>query len=80
MQIRYYNYMLRGYNIGLIQNEIDPPTKFYLKYHGGMYNWNLIEELARNLSPIERIKLGLEANDDILKKIPEKSYKLSLRL
>ena len=71
--------MLHGYNVGLINNKSDCPTKFYLEAQGAAYNWVLIEELSRNLSSIERIKLGLKNNDDTLKQIAEKSYKLSLK-
>ena len=71
--------MLHGYNVCLINNKSDCPTKFYLEAQGAAYNWVLIEELSRNLSSIERIKLGLKNNDDTLKQIAEKSYKLSLK-
>ena len=77
--LNYYHAMLSGYNVGLINNKSDCPTKFYLEAQCSDYNWELIEELSKNLSSIERIKLGLKDNDGILKQIAEKSYKLSLK-
>lgn len=74
---KYYHCLLSGYNVGLINDKSDCPTKHYLEEFNALDNWVLIEELSRNLSSLERIKLGLKDNDDTLKQIAEKSYKLS---
>ena len=79
MILKYYREMLRGYNVGLIQDKTDSPTKFYLECQGALNNWHLIEELSQDLASIERIKLGLKDNDDVLKQIEEKSYNLSFK-
>ena len=77
--LNYYHALLSGYNVGLINNKSDCPTKFYLEAQGADYNWILIEEFSKNLSSLERIKLGLKDNENTLKQIAEKSYKLSLK-
>lgn len=77
---KHYDSHLNGYNIGIDISRSDEPTKYYLDSICSNEKWPDITKLSSNLTPIERIRLGLKVDQEELHKISNKSYKLLLTL
>lgn len=71
---KYWN-ILRGYNVGVINNLSNSPTKTYLEKINPSYDYSIIANLEKDISQYDKIKFGLEADK---KELNKTAYKWQL--
>ena len=80
MLYNYWNILLSGYNVGLIDDLSDEPTRFYLSHINPSYEWEQIQNLSKNLDNDSLVSLGLKVSNNELHSIAEKAYKIGSRI
>lgn len=72
--------LLRGYNVGLINNLSDEPTKYFLQQTNPVYDFENIIKMSEQLPKNDLIKFGLKSSSEDLDKISEDCMRLVLKL